>query len=308
MELDAGIVGAYSQPPQPYLDLWADSVPPWLDELDLSPAPPHNRMGTRSLAIDDWFVVDSLRDSELGLRRRLFDERPDDVFACLASAEEAAVEVLDLMQGWTTDHGLLGVNAADDGERLHPLAAAGLLVQEDLCIMILRDGEWRLDGAMLCFPALWRLADKLGRGMTAIHEPIGHYDDLESRVDRLFDRIRAGQPIWRRNMSLKPTHSLFLPLSRARLTSHIVPVAPDGSPYWIRSERQTLIKLPRTGAILFTIRTQLAPASVLIRRPDIAAGIVTMYESWDAEMNAFKLADCDIADSFLPWLRSIAVG
>ncbi|MCU1395489.1 MAG: uncharacterized protein JWM34_3917 [Ilumatobacteraceae bacterium] len=305
MELDDAIVAEYSQDPQPYRDMWSHTVPPWLDELDLSPAPPHNRMGTRSLPADDWFVVDELRSSELALRRRLLSERPDDVFACLPAAEDAAVEVLELVRGWTVERGLTSTDEPTIGH-LHPLAAAGLLVQDDLCIMNKRDDEWRLDGAMLCFPAVWRLQEKLGRGMSAIHEPIGHYDELESRVDRFFDRMRVGQPIWRRNLSLKPTHSLFLPISKTSTSSASIDVASDGSPYWIRSERQTLTKLAGSGAILFAIRTQIAPVSVLLRRPDIARGIVTMYSSWDAEMNAFKMADSNIADTLLPWLAAAA--
>jgi hypothetical protein len=39
---------------------------------------------------------------------------------------------------------------------------------------------------------------------------------------------------------------------------------------WIRSERQTLRRLPASGAILFTIRVQMTPLTALTQRPDRA--------------------------------------
>ena len=319
VEFDASVVAEYRQQAEPYIDMWRDAAPSWLDELELAPAPPYNRMGTHSLTFEDWFQIDERQEYERSLRLRLVDERRDDVFAVLPTAEDAAIEVFELVHGWATARGLIAPSAVAGGGR-HPLVEAGLLVQDDLCIMIQRDGHWRLDGAFVCFPSVWRLHDKLGMGMAAIHQPIGHHDELESRVDRFFDRMRVGNPVWRRNMSLKPTHALFLPISKAMMTSDslsatlsetlsaTLSIGEDGSPYWIRTERQTLTKLPRTGAILFAIRTQIAPVSVLLRRPDIAEGIVTMYESWDEEMMAFKMADPNVRTSLLPWLRTVATG
>ena len=331
VDLDDDLVVRYRQQPGPYVDMWRDAAPPWLDDLELAPAPPFNRMGTHSLPLVEWFQIDERREDERSLRLRLVDERPDDVFAVLPTAEDAASEVFELVHGWATARGLIDPSASPTGAR-HPLVEAGLVVQDDLCIMTRRGGQWRLDGAFLCFPSVWRLHDKLGRGMAAIHQPVGHHDELDSRIDRFFDRMRVGAPVWRRNMSLKPTHALFLPISKLAASksaaspaiSDISPaigdvssrggdgspstssIGEDGSPFWIRSERQTLTKLPRTGAILFAIRTQIAPLSVLRRRPDIAEGIATMYESWDEEMLAFKMADPHVRRSVLSWLRQVA--
>ena len=36
----------------------APDPPGWLDELDLHVGPPDAAMGTRTLDLDDWFVVD----------------------------------------------------------------------------------------------------------------------------------------------------------------------------------------------------------------------------------------------------------
>jgi hypothetical protein len=122
--------------------------------------------------------------------------------------------------------------------------------------------------------------------MAAVHAPVPHYaDELGDRVDRFFDRLTVDRPVWRRNLFVKATNALFLPATVAEAGGPAAPVpvpGEDGSPYWLRSERQTLRKLPRTGAILFTIRTQLAPLAVLRWRPDRARDLLAALRSRDA--------------------------
>src|SRR4051812_9319646 len=281
VEPDAEVIARYMPAPQPYRDLHAGGAPGWLDELDLKPAPPHRRMGTRALAPADWLVADGLRAGELALRRRLLGGRRAGGFAVLPPAEAAAEEAGALVRDWLVDHGRLSTGDHHPADA-HPLAAAGLLVQEDLCLMVARDGAWHLDGAILCFPSEWRLGDKLGRPLAAVHAPVTHYaDELGDRVDRFFDRLSVDRPVWRRNLFVKATNALFLPVAVTGGPDAPAP-ADDGSPFWLRSERQTLRKLPRTGAILFTIRTQLAPLAVLRWRPDRARDLLAALRSRDA--------------------------
>jgi Haem-dependent oxidative N-demethylase, alpha subunit-like len=300
--LDAD-VARYAQDPEPYLSMCRDGPPDWLDELELRPAPPHHRMGTRALDLADWFAVDGLRRSELLLRQRLLDERPADVFAVLPSAEDACAEALELVAAWTAERRL--VPEVEPDADAHPLAIAATLVQEDLCLMVRRDGRWHLDAAVLCFPSAWVLGEKVGHTVADVHAPVDHYaSDLEGRVDVFFDRFRVDRPVWRRNLSLKTTPALYLPYSKSEPLAAPAAVLDDGSPYWLRSERQTLRKLPRTGAILFGIRVQLAPASVLLQRPDTAGELLAMIESWDPPMRAFKAAGT--MRELAMWLRRVA--
>jgi hypothetical protein len=53
-----------------------------------------------------------------------------------------------------------------------------------------RGDEHVLTAAVLCFPASWHLADKIGRPLTTIHVPVKVYDEtLARRVQRLFDGV-----------------------------------------------------------------------------------------------------------------------
>jgi dimethylamine monooxygenase subunit A len=276
-------------------------VPGWLDELELRGGPPFHHMGTHALDLNDWFVMDEAREMELALRRRLLAEQRDVVFGCLASADSAAQETLELITAWLRARGITA--EADDD---HPLAAAGRLVQDDLCLMIRHEDDWYLDAGALCFPSVWQLADKLGLPTGEVHRTVPHYaSELSTKVDRFFDRLRDGNPVWRRNLSVKPFPLLFLPTPKDDQPTGELVAADDGSPYWLRTERQTLRRLPRTGAILFTIRVQLAPARVLLDRPDVARQMATMLRAYDPSFTDYKMGTNDLRPSFLPWLDRI---
>ncbi|MEP7201553.1 MAG: DUF3445 domain-containing protein [Ilumatobacteraceae bacterium] len=278
----------------------AAGVPVWLDELELAPAPPHVKMLTKSLSTD-WLVADEFRAMELALRNRLFDEQHDVVFAANVAAHEASEETLELVDAWLAAKGL---PPAPAGYR--PLEAAGRAVQEDLCLMVPRDGAWHLDAAALCFPTFWSLTEKFAQPMGDVHRGVPHYNtELGRRVDRFFDRMRPGQVVWRRNLSVKPYPLLFIPLTRNAQPVGDLSTTGDGSPFWLRSEWQTLQLLPRSGAILFSIKVQLAPARVLMHRPDRAADLLAMYRSWDDEMVSFKIAANNLAPGFIPFLERL---
>ena len=253
------------------------TAPAWLDELPLEPGPPWLGMGTRNLATAEWLIADEDRDRDLARKVALLDERHAEVFAALdtPAVMKASIEVLEMVVEAT------GAQAVPAD--LHPLDAAGRLVQDDLCLMVLRDGAPHLDAASLCFPSYWRLADKLGQPMAAVHGPVAHYDDeLAAKVDTFLQRLRPDRPVWRRNWSVHDDPSAFLPDPTPPYAGH----APDG--LYLRSERQTLRRLATAEALLFTIRTQQVPLAVLAERPDVAHRMATAIEAWSPELAAYK--------------------
>jgi len=181
------------------------TAPDWLDELALEPGPPWLAMGTRTLDPAALFVVDEDRERDLAWKAELLAERHAEVFGALESptVRAASTEVLDLV---------VAATACDRDTSLHPLDAAGRLVQEDLCLLVERDGAPHLDAASLCFPSYWRLVDKLGQPLALVHGPVAHYaDELAAKVDRFIARLRPGRPVWRRNWSIHDDPSYFLP-------------------------------------------------------------------------------------------------
>jgi hypothetical protein len=252
------------------------SAPVWLDELPLEPGPPWLTMSTRGLDPAVWLLIDDDRDPELALKADLLAARHDEVFAALDAPAVAAAsaEVLDLV---------VAATGATPDANLHPLDAAGRLVQEDLCLLVLHDGAPHLDAASLCFPSYWKLRDKLGRPLADVHDPVAHYrDELATKVDRFVQRLPADRPVWRRNWSIHDEPTFFLP----EPTPPRAVTAPDG--LWLRSERQTLRRLATPDVVLFTIRTQQVPLAVLAERPDVAHRMATAIAAWSPELRAYK--------------------
>ncbi len=222
------------------------------------------RMGTRQLGARPWLIVDEHREAELALKARLLAERRDEVFAAEPDAVEAGAEVYSLVSDELRAAGI-EVEQAPDG--LHPLDAAGGIVQEDLCLLRRDELGWVLAAASLSFPSRWRLAEKMGLPITQVHKPVDGYEPtLASRVDSLFDRLDA-QIVWRRNWFIHPDDSLFQP-DRPVDGDPVIVGDECGHRLVIRSERQTLRRLHPSGWILFTIRIQQASLGRFIGEPE----------------------------------------
>jgi hypothetical protein len=272
-------------------------APGWLDELALRPGPPWRTMGIRTLDLAEWLVVDDRYHDELAHKTQLLAERRDEVFAARPAADDPSVEVLELVVDWLSRHHP-GLGRTFDG-KAHPLEAAGRLVQEDLCLLVAAGDTYLLEGASLCFPSHWRLHEKLGRSLAAVHAPVPHYaEELETKVDRFFQRLRSDRPVQRRNLSIHSHEDLFSPEpfespasfeTDARGIDHV----------WLRSERQTLVRLPHSGAVLFTIKTQQCPVTVLAERPEIARALAATLRAEGAD-----LASRGDRVPFPPWLAA----
>lgn len=227
---------------------------PWMD-------PPAWRLpGAQPLDPATWLVVDDAFAGQMALREQLIEDRLEAVHALLPEARPAAEECLDAVLGFLADAPGYGIETDSilrpDGVRVKidrsaPLVTLGRIIQEDICLMMPGDGEHVLGGAILCFPASWTLEQKVGRPLMRIHKTVPKYDgDVGRRVQRLFDAIRVERPMWRANAHLEDSPDLFTP--RLEDTPH---PKKSAAPPYLRSERQTLMRLPITGAVVFGIHT-----------------------------------------------------
>jgi hypothetical protein len=213
----------------------------------------------------DWLRVDEAYAGQMALRDRLIAGQPQVVHSLLPDARAAADELYRMVLDWlaaepgfalTRTHATRpdGVTVALDPDQ--PLVTLGRLVQQDLCLMQSNGAEYDLTGAILCFPASWTLAQKIGRPMTGIHQPVEIYDAaLASRVHRLLTAIRPEQPLWRMNFFTYDDFMLHHPRVEGDWRRQ-----PTGKSY-VRCERQTLVRLPKTQAVLFAIHTIVVDAN-----------------------------------------------
>lgn len=210
--------------------------------------------GTKPCAPEDWLQIDDAYSSQMDYRARLLRERARAVLYDDDAGREPNQEVLDEALKILPRLGFT-VSQTDvicpDQRRVFidwdaPLHTLGHLVQEDICVLQKRDAEHVLTGAVLCFPAEWRLKDKIHHPLTHIHEPVASYDaNIAARVQRLFDGVQVGRPLWRFNRLRYTNADLHQPDKQSLR---------DTRPF-IRSERQCILRLPRTNAVIFTIHT-----------------------------------------------------
>lgn len=272
-------------------------------------------MGLRALEPATWFERGDDFACQLERRRALLDGRHSEVFGALPESLPGQAETLGLVLEHLLQH-FPDAYADEDGQVVNratgerfshaafvdrPLELAGRLVQEDLCLMQKGEAGYRLIAAVLCFPSRWRLSDKLGKPLDAIHEPVPGFDQrLAAPVGRFLARLDARHPVWRVNWSLVDTPELFLlPEHRARLCQ----LAPEDAceRLWLRVERQTLRRLPATGDVLFTIRTHVERLGEVLDQPASAAALAARIREMPDAIARYK-SIAPVRASLLAWL------
>jgi len=270
-----------------------------LDEIEPATSPPFVRMGTRALGGGAWLLDGPDVPAQLAEKRRVLTAHHDVVVAALAGTEPAAAELLDLVHRH--------VAVLPSGSDLHPIDAAARLVAEDLCLLVPGNGGggWVLGAGSVCFPSHWRVTEKLGLPLAAVHAPVPDYAaELAGRVDRFLDKLRAGRGVVRRNWTVHTEPDLYAPDLPPPPDP---PITPDeaGRRLWLRSERQTLTRLPRTGAIVFTIRTQQVRLAAVATHPDLRARLARAVAAWPPHQVAYRGGE-STRGLLLAWLQGAA--
>jgi hypothetical protein len=132
----------------------------------------------------------------------------------------------------------------------------------------------------------------------------GFANGLASTVDRFFANLQVTRPVWRVNWSLVDTPQLFLPPEH-RAERKAISGERAGEQLWLRLERQTLRRLPRSGDVLFGIRTHLAPLAAAIDGPPAARALAARVREMPPAMAAYK-GIAAIRDPLMAWLDSRA--
>jgi len=274
-------------------------------------------LGIKEIGAAEWIDVDRHYAAHMAEKKRLLAERHGDVFAAQPGSLAAQRECLDLLLLDLAAHhaDLVSVSpesvvTAWDGVALEraafaeaPLDLAGRLVQEDLCLMAPHDDGHRLAAASLCFPARWRLADKLGRPMSAIHDPVpGFNERLNRPVERFFTGIVADRLYMRLNWQVNDDPTLFQSTGHGRRTFDPSITAQNvADRLFLRIERQTFRRLPESGALVFGIKTVVDPISAVANRPGLADGLLGSLRTMPEDMRGYK-SMAPFADALEAWL------
>ena len=238
------------------------------------------RIGLSPIDPDTWF--EGGEDNPAARKDALFTSHPLAVWAEQPGSRPAQSEALRMIGQ--------ALGGPIDAAGQPPLRAAARQVADDLCLMEHRDGAWRLTALSLCAGSFFTASQVIGRSLSDLHRPVTGFEErLLARVTRVFHGLREGLVLERRNWSVVSSPELFAP-DPAPMRAAIPGIDPARAAevLHVRVERQTLRRLPATGAALFTIRVWLDPLSALAADPERLARFAKAWRTAAPEFRAYK--------------------
>jgi dimethylamine monooxygenase subunit A len=252
--------------------------PPYLPFLDgpLSLAP-----GLKPIPPETWLLPDT-EAHVLDEKRALMRTKRDHVHVEREGSARAAQALAAAV------HEVAGPAAGDWPTALE---AAASTVSDDFCILIKDEaGQWRLQAANVCAPTFWRLSETIGQPLGGLHAPVpGANPGLVSRIHRMFDGIQPGTLLERFNWNVQPGPDRFTPSqAEFKAKADAMPVEGALDALWLRVERQTITKLPDTGAMVFTIRVAIDPLRAVLADAAHRAAFSAAWEAIDPVLAEYK--------------------
>ena len=305
-----------------------------------TPAPPislglRRHQGGPWLGGPDPLGISGLYARQMDEKNRLLDSRLQQVFALQEQAESAAIEAARLVQemaynpdrenpptdpstsratdpatdpstGPSTGGATGGASVAASDQFL----SACRLIPEDILLVVPENNtaqnqtEWRLYGGVLTFPGHWYLQEKIGKTLTELHQPVPEYPEkLARHVDQFFTHMQPAHLSWRQNWSVQTDDRLFAPDREMFCADKLAPeTAPQN--IFMRVETQHFYKLPTSGAVIFAIRTSLAPLSFWRDNPVPIAALVQQIDQLSEKMRNYKAID-RLRPALHHWLHSL---
>jgi len=180
-------------------------------------------LGLRELDPANWIEAGSDLVKQLKQRNELLDTKRSVVFQEVAGYKDAALTyaraIKDNLSKFHSDYAVtddqithkptgISVNLLDD----HPFVQLARVITEDLCLLSHENSTWKLVAGVVIFPSRWKLLEKIGKNIDAIHEPVpGYAGALQPLMVDTFNKIKPERPVWRRNWSLHETEELHEP-------------------------------------------------------------------------------------------------
>ncbi|MBC8115595.1 MAG: DUF3445 domain-containing protein [Candidatus Saccharimonas sp.] len=237
-------------------------------------------MGLRPGDAAEFFAGQDATGAVCAERARWLAEDADTYSALPREAEPALIETVELARS-------LGTNIDTSLSAREQLLALGRVWEPDFVWMHPDDrGTHRLIGGVVCFPSSWALREKLGRPMSEVHEPVPGLNDVLSRnIETFFARQEPGAVWVRENANYSRDAELNHLPSRPRRPLDVTITVEE---FFIRLEHQLLLKLSRSGSILFGIRVEVVPLTDLMRDRDATARLARLFSTMSPAAAAYK--------------------
>lgn len=227
------------------------------------------KMGLKPLEWANWLEFGRDEAAQLALKKKLFAEHRSQVLHLLQGTDALCFELRERLENHRREfYPQKFMPSEPPKSGADAMEQISRFTQEDWCLLSQKDQEpYKLVVGSVCFPSRWNLLEKMGKDADGIHEPVPDYSKfLAAPAKNFLDKLSVDRPMWRLNWTIHDSDQLFCPgpvpsrtdLREENILSHTV----------LRVERQTLCRLPKTGAIAFSIRTHITPMGELAADPE----------------------------------------
>ena len=250
-------------------------------------------MGLRSLEAESWLEHGDDLETQIPERLDLASSAREVVYQELPGYRTAIDELVGMIVKNLTDHhSSRYLLEAQELTHLPTATTINLqsesvlldlasIIGEDLVVLSRENEEWKIVAGAVIFPSRWRLSEKIGKGMDAVHQPVpGYQGSLAPYMTATFDKIAVDRPVWRKNWSLHSTEDLHQPTSIHEATR------PEN--YWWRTERQTLTRSAFGDFLYFTIRNRAEELSQIKENPEASIAFAQTLATLSPETIEYK--------------------
>lgn len=234
--------------------------------------PYHQTMSIFKLDVNHWLDMDKYYYDYIKEKERVIHTYGPDNFDWLPGSELACRELMDTVKEHMMLRYPLLFTTKDNGDHVkneltgeildfseplkdHPLVYVSKMAKEDFYIVLKgEDGVHRLMAAAVPFPGgSFGIRYKLGKTLDVIHTEVPYYTEkLKPSMEKWFSRMEAPDLVERASWYISWDHKLLLNNVYAlkkgdKVQSDVLPTE-----FNVRVERQTLRRLPKSRAIIFT--------------------------------------------------------
>lgn len=255
---------------------------------------PHTTPGPEGSAYEHFLDIDEHYLSEMAERAIVLEENParclsmdhmdlacwdfiERAMDCLATDYSEYFSLSKDGDNWHWENKLLGTKddfVFGDSSTLPmpPMEYMGRQVQGDIAILDQRDNDLFMDAGIITCPADWSLAFNAGMSFSQWHGPVpmANQAGIFDRALKYLTAIPVGKPVRRLNWTLTINPRMDTsPETYPAWAKDRTTITPENvaEKVHLRVEVQVMDRMPRSNALLFSIRTYLMSVEDIVTNP-----------------------------------------
>jgi dimethylamine monooxygenase subunit A len=285
------------------------------------------QLGLRPFTPDRWISMETDYAANMREKRDRLAAYPDRYYRALPSSLPAQRELRQrIVAHLLKDHAQRFIRTGDlvtsaDSNRafdledssIEPLLQLSQFIEEDFMLIEEVEGSALITAASNVYSSSGRLVASVGRAIDWAHIPVpGLSEMLGRRIDRIVGSVHATTPAERFNWQLTPMASIFFPrddphaANAAAMHAILETLRAEpqraGELLWIRVERQTLSRLPESGAVAFSLHTYSDPLSSIKADAESLRAMLALLRAYSPERLKYSEMDI-ILEPVITWLE-----